>query len=132
MVEAQQPAGDLLVTRVPPDGHPRQCPGYVWCGPQRVLEGVENCGEGRRAQVQRMNECQASVDRRANARVDLGGEQVDMLLTPGVIFGRSQVSWKFWWCLCDGEHDRMESQGGMMGDGAFSFFFFLLLFYPLL
>ena len=60
----------------------RRCPGRIWRGPQRVLEGVENRGEGRRAQVQRIDERQAGVDRRAKARVDLGGEQVDMLLPP--------------------------------------------------
>lgn len=62
--------------------HPRRCPGRIWSGPQRALEGVGNRSEGRRAQVQRMNERQANVDRRATARVDLGGEQVDMLLLP--------------------------------------------------
>ena len=77
-----------------------------------------------------MNECQASVGRRAKARVDLGGEQVDMLLPRGIVFGRSQVSWKFWWCLCDGEHDRKESQGGRMGDGVFFFFFFSIDILP--
>ena len=80
MVEAQQPAGGLLVAGVLFDGHLRRCPGRVRRSPQHVLEGVENCGEGRQAQVRRMSERKASVGRRAKAKVDLGGDQVDMLL----------------------------------------------------
>ena len=79
-----------------------------------------------------MNEGQAIVDRRAKGRVDLGGEQVNMLPP----LGSFPAEFMLLGSCGDVCNDRKENGKGRMGLGFFSFpvFFsvFILTNYPLL